>query len=82
MRTQRPTPFPGLLAGLLALVVFASVAVAMTAGGSSTPTPGTLGATPATSAQVDVNADSEASFRGDNGRDGGRRDGGRGGRGR
>jgi hypothetical protein len=43
MRTHRSSPARGLFAGLLALIVFGSAAVAMTAHGSSTP----AGATPA-----------------------------------
>ena len=35
MRARRPSPLRGLLAGLLALIAFASSAVAMTAGGSN-----------------------------------------------
>jgi hypothetical protein len=39
MRFDTVTPQRGLLAGLLAFVAFASVAIAMTSGGSGTPTP-------------------------------------------
>lgn len=38
MRTRRPTPFRGLVAGLLALSVFGSAAVAMTAHGATLQT--------------------------------------------
>jgi hypothetical protein len=39
MKTQPKTPARGLLAGLIALVIFASVAISMTAGGSAAPAP-------------------------------------------
>jgi hypothetical protein len=54
MRAPRSTPRRGLLAGLAALIAFASAAVAMTAGGSSSAT------TPTQSAQAVVATDSHA----------------------
>jgi hypothetical protein len=50
MPTERPTPHRGLLAGLLALVVFASVAIALASGGSSSDISDPAAATPAQTA--------------------------------
>lgn len=61
MTPQRLDPLRGLLAGLLALTVFASLAVAMTAGGSSRPA---AVAAPAVPAQALVTADDDG-FRGE-----------------
>jgi hypothetical protein len=75
MQTQRPTPLRGLLAGLLALIAFASTAVAMTAGRTSSTagSPAQLAA-----AQTVVGGDggpTDAARGGDeaDGHDGGRR---------
>lgn len=77
-----PRPFRGLLAGLLSLIVFASTAVAMTAGVGPTPLPAT--APPATAAaarDVGVTVDRHFDDRDGDGRGFVARDGG-GGRGR
>jgi hypothetical protein len=69
MRTARPTPLPGLLIGLIALVVFASAAVALAARGSSAGGVASAAATRRDDGFVST-------------RDDGDRDGGRGGFGR
>jgi hypothetical protein len=53
----RPTPRRGLLAGLLALILFASAAIAMTAGGAG---PAANGTAPTLAAQRVVSADDGA----------------------
>jgi hypothetical protein len=85
MRAHHPSPSRGLLAGLLALTTFASAAVAMTAGGSNSQTTPPQ-ATQAAVAPVVRQADTTRRFDGDgarfDGRDGGGRGDGEGGRGR
>jgi hypothetical protein len=87
MRAPRSSPVRGLFAGLIALIVFASVAIAMAAGGS---VPATSSANQASSVQAAVGGDGAAPQDGGRGhtrisglRDGDDdADGGRGGRGR
>jgi hypothetical protein len=70
MHIQASSPLRGLLAGLLALIVFASVAVSMTAGGSSSGTTKVIAqqASVATAAvQGDGDGDANSRGRGDGG---------------
>jgi hypothetical protein len=77
MRPQRLAPLRGLLAGILALAVFASSAVDMAAGGSLGDIPRLAQALPAQiSVQPDGNHHGDGRGHGDEG-SGDRRDGGR-----
>jgi hypothetical protein len=75
MWAQRHTPRHGLLAGLLALITFASGAVAMTAGGSSVPARAAAQAPPPAQVGVDQGRERTTIFARDG--DGDRRRGGR-----
>jgi hypothetical protein len=73
MWAQRHTPRHGLLAGLLALITFASGAVAMTAGGSSVPVGTGTQAQPPAQAVTDRARDRTTIFARDGDGDRGRR---------